>query len=293
MTRRKRGKDDEEESTPSKRNKPTVATRRSARKSVSEELPPTNEKEKRFATRRTTSRPTEDDIVEISSDSSSLSDPPSTINTPIPPKSSPENRATNTTKVERIPTKRSTHFKKVSSKEHEEALNWFVRDDSEDESSISSSEDVQESGSAIPDLSGDEEDDDWEDVDLSHKKEISLEDLDGSTETPDLEVTLERTQQSMRIKYSPPYARLIIRNKASSAAERKIRMHTHLLHVQCLLVHGAIRNTWLEDQALQVNPIKISLRLEYSTLPCPRLETSVEEIFRIPTKSRAIHRSPR
>ena len=76
---------------------------------------------------------------------------------------------------------------KVSSKEHEEALNRFVRDNSEDESSISSSENVQESLPAIPDPSDDEEDDDWEDVDLSHKKEVLLEDLDGSTETPDLE----------------------------------------------------------------------------------------------------------
>ena len=70
-------------------------------------------------------------------------------------------------------------------------------------------------------------------------------------------------------------------------------MHTHLLHVQCLLVHGAIRNAWLEDQTLQVNPIRLSLILEYSTLPCPRPETSMEEILRIPTKSRAIRRSPR
>jgi xeroderma pigmentosum group C-complementing protein len=42
------------------------------------------------------------------------------------------------------------------------------------------------------------------------------------------------------------------RNKASSAAERKIRMHTHLLHVQCLLYHGAIRNKWINDPELQV-----------------------------------------
>ena len=73
----------------------------------------------------------------------------------------------------------------------------------------------------------------------------------------DLEVTLERTQQSMRIKYSPLIQDLTIRNKSSSAAERKISMHTHLLHVQCLLVHGAIRNTWLEDKTLQVNLFSI------------------------------------
>ena len=204
MTRRKRGKDDKEQSNPPKRNKPAIATRRSTRKSAPEELPPANEKEKKFATRRTTSMLTEEDIIAISSDSSSLSDTPSIINPPTPPKSSPGKPVTNGTKVKPIPAETGTHVKKVSSKEHEEALNWFVRDESEDESSTSSSENVQKSGPAIPDLSGDEEDDDWEDVDLSHKKEISLEDLDGSTETPDLEVTLERTQQSMRIKYTAP-----------------------------------------------------------------------------------------
>ena len=203
MTRRKRGKEDEEESAPSKRNKSTAATRPSIRKSALEEFSPTNEKGKKFATRRTTSKPTEDDIIEISSDSSSLTDPPSTITPPTPPKSSPDNSMTNRTKAKRIPTKRSKQVKNVSSKEHEEALNWFVRDDSEDESSISSSENVQESGPTIPDLSDDGEGDDWEDVELSYKKEVSLEDLDGSTETPDLEITLEHTQQSMRIKYTP------------------------------------------------------------------------------------------
>src|SRR5271170_1951231 len=31
-------------------------------------------------------------------------------------------------------------------------------------------------------------------------------------------------------------------------------MHTHLLHVQCLLFHGAVRNAWLQDPKLQVTP---------------------------------------
>jgi hypothetical protein len=199
MTRRRRGKDDEEESFSSKWSKPEASTRRSTRKSAHEELPPTNKKGKKVATR---GRPTEDDIMEILSDSSSLSDPPSIINSPTPPRSSLKKSVTKGTKVKRILSKRSTQVKKIPSKEHE-ALDRFVREDSDDESSISLSEIAQESGLAIPDLSGDEEDDDWEDVDLSHKKEVSLGDLDGSTGIPDLEVTLERAQQSMRIKYGP------------------------------------------------------------------------------------------
>ena len=91
--------------------------------------------------------------------------------------------------------------KKVTSKEHDDALDFLARDDSDDESSSNSSETNQANG-VHPDLSGDEDEEDWEDVDLSRKRHISLADLNNITETPDLEVTLERTQQSMRIKYS-------------------------------------------------------------------------------------------
>jgi len=95
--------------------------------------------------------------------------------------------------------------KRVSAKkeENDDALDFLARDDSDDESSSNSSEATQVNG-LHRDLSGDEDEEDWEDVDLSHKRHISLADLNNITETPDLEVTLERTQQSMRIKYSPP-----------------------------------------------------------------------------------------
>jgi xeroderma pigmentosum group C-complementing protein len=169
-------------------------------------------------------------------------------------------------KSKQAPAKQSTGDKKVSSKEHEDALDLFVRDDSDDELSDVSSEDVQMKGDELPDLSGDDENDDWEDVDLSHTK-MSLDDLNGSTETPDLEVTLERTQLSMRIKCCPFVTTLTSRNKAFSAAERKIRMHTHLLHIQCLLVHGAIRNAWLEDKVLQVDATHALLDVRMTCSP--------------------------
>jgi len=85
---------------------------------------------------------------------------------------------------------------KPSAEEHEDALNLFIRDNtSEDDDSDSGphrniptkmSEDASEASS----------DQDWEDIDLTNNKTLN------TTEPPDLEVTLERTQQSMRIKLS-------------------------------------------------------------------------------------------
>jgi hypothetical protein len=270
MPRRKRGNEEDEESSPPKRQKAAPVTRRSTQNTASKESPIARANVNQPPKRGTSSKSTYEDAIEISSDSSSLSDPPSRFTSPTPPKPSPPQSVKNETKAKRAPAKQSTGVKKVSSKEHEDALDLFVRDDSEDEFSDVSSEDVQMRGDEFPDLSSDDEDDDWEDVDLSHKK-MSLDDLNGSTETPDLEVTLERTQLSMRIKYNFSVTALTSRNKASSAAERKIRMHTHLLHIQCLLVHGAIRNAWLEDKALQVDTTYglVNVRMTYS----PRFQT--------------------
>jgi hypothetical protein len=72
------------------------------------------------------------------------------------------------------------------------------RNDTDDDSTESSSEKPHSKRAALE--SADEEED-WEDIDLSHKKPISFDDLTPSETPQNLEVTLERTQQSMRIKY--------------------------------------------------------------------------------------------
>jgi xeroderma pigmentosum group C-complementing protein len=154
----------------------------------------------------------------------------------------------------RAPAKQSV--KNVSAKEHEEALNLFIRESS-DEESDSSNEKNGVKGAQEKHEHSDEDDDVWEEVDLSHRKEFSFDDWNGDEEVQDLEVTLDRTQQSMRLKYDHFLYCLRIRNKSASAAEKKIRMHTHLLHVQCLLLHGSIRNAWLEDDELQVKAWEI------------------------------------
>ena len=179
-------------------------------------------------------KPVPNDDAGNSSDSSSLSDPPSAIASPTPPEwPTVESAPKTVARPRRTPAKRSV--KKVSAKEHEEALNLFVRESSDEDSDSSIEMEVR--GAQENHEHSDRDDDTWEEIDLSHRKEFSFDDLNVDEESQDLEVTLDRTQQSMRLKYDHPLCRLMIRNKAASAAEKKIRMHTHLLHVQCLLVH--------------------------------------------------------
>lgn len=182
-----------------------------------------------------------EEVIDVVSESSSLSDPPSRISTPDTLR-----RKNETGKTKRTRGKKNTEVKKVSIQEHEEALDKFIREDEGSDESSELDEKVPQSGNRSDD---DGDDEDWEDVHLMHPKDLSFGDGDGPA---DLEITLERTQQSMRLKYDNTSSSFDDRNKGSSAAEKKIRMHTHLLHVQCLLAHGAIRNSWLNDKQLQV-----------------------------------------
>lgn len=191
MAARKRAKENAEESPPPKRQKrgaaPIRPTRNSIRKTTS-----LNESARQSS--RQGNRVAGDDGGELS-DSSSLSDPPSTVASPTPPDLpiiKPVARARRVVAAKR-------RAVKVSAKEHEEALNLFVRESSDEESDSSSGKaEVNETNQHHE--HSDEDNDAWEDVDLSRRKELSLDDLNMDEDSQDLEVTLERTQQSMRLK---------------------------------------------------------------------------------------------
>jgi len=200
MPRRRREEGDGDQSAQQKRLKSNIADSRPTRIQSAVAVEVSAPKRSTRTTRGKISNPPPEDIIEISSDSDSLSSPPSTVVTPTPPKSPPAKPLTNRTNMKRAPPKKVS-AKKVTPNEHDDALDFLARGDSDDESSSDSSESNQANG-VHSDLSGDDDEEDWEDVDLSHKRHISLEDLNNVTEAPDLEVTLERTQQSMRIKSS-------------------------------------------------------------------------------------------
>ncbi|KAL1969813.1 hypothetical protein VTN77DRAFT_7322 [Rasamsonia byssochlamydoides] len=126
--------------------------------------------------------------------------------------------------------------------------------DSDDESSLSDVSSVAEDASnkepvkAETDNDGDshEEDDDddndgvdWEDaMETNPSGPIS-----HTAPVQDLELTLDPNANRLSMT-------LLDGKKGPSKIEREIRLNTHRVHVQCLLFHNALRNAWINDQAL-------------------------------------------
>src|ERR1700740_2544974 len=121
MPRRKRVKEEEEEvTTPEKRLKPSPSARRSTRNSVSKA--PTSDTKGVTAngngkqSRSMASKAPIQDSVEVLSDSSSLSNPPSVIHSPSPPSSSPFKKMIKGTASKIAAVRKATQVKKPSSK---------------------------------------------------------------------------------------------------------------------------------------------------------------------------------
>lgn len=197
MPRRKRVKEDDKSELQQKKQKMSSETRRSTRGVLREESPSSSAQTNGIAERGNLSKNVEVEEPIVTSDSSDLSDAPSQIVPPTSPKPTipkPKRRKT--------VVKKSSQVKNPTAKEHEDALDKFIRDDSDDDLSDTPSESKLVNG--VAEQSGDSDEEDWEDVDLSHRKDVSLDNLNGLEEPAGLEVTLEKTQQSMRIKYNFP-----------------------------------------------------------------------------------------
>ncbi|KAJ5732066.1 Rad4 beta-hairpin domain 1 [Penicillium malachiteum] len=119
--------------------------------------------------------------------------------------------------------------------------------DVDSDSSSSLSDVPEEPGSSTKATPAELEDSDDEDEDSDD--EIDWEDaIDiNSAETPtlaapeykDLELTLDRNDA--------PIESLVDPKKGPTKIERQIRIQSHCMHVQCLLFHNAIRNSWIND----------------------------------------------
>lgn len=95
------------------------------------------------------------------------------------------------------------------------------------------------------DESEEESDVEWEDVDISQPAQEPPRDATNSfwgDET--LQITLD--QQSDPGKKRAP------RRKPITAAEKRLRLDVHKVHVLCLLAHVDLRNRWCNDQQVQV-----------------------------------------
>lgn len=93
--------------------------------------------------------------------------------------------------------------------------------------------------------SSDDDDDDaidWEDAIEPNPTSATAPTLAGP-DIQDLELTLDKNE--------PHISDLLDGKKGPTKIERQIRIETHCMHVQCLLFHNAIRNTWANDAKVQ------------------------------------------
>ncbi|KAK2759543.1 hypothetical protein FQN54_003022 [Arachnomyces sp. PD_36] len=86
---------------------------------------------------------------------------------------------------------------------------------------------------------GEDEEVDWEDAMAEGTQSSSIATPQSQQELGDLELTLDKNVHTL--------TDVLQGKKGPSKLERVIRVQTHCMHVQCLLFHNAIRNSWIND----------------------------------------------
>jgi xeroderma pigmentosum group C-complementing protein len=90
----------------------------------------------------------------------------------------------------------------------------------------------------------DESDMEWEEVDIQQPT-ISGPTSSVTDEAP-LQITLEQDHNRKR---------RVVRRKPVTAAEKKLRLDVHKMHLLCLMCHVQRRNLWCNDEEVQVRCI--------------------------------------
>ena len=93
--------------------------------------------------------------------------------------------------------------------------------------------------------SSDESDPEWEEVDIQHGSDMLQTAPSASGDDETLQITLG--QRDVSKKKALPKRRLV------SAAQRKLRLDVHKVHLLCLLGHVHLRNTYCNDGAVQAS----------------------------------------
>ncbi|SMQ50416.1 unnamed protein product [Zymoseptoria tritici ST99CH_3D7] len=91
----------------------------------------------------------------------------------------------------------------------------------------------------------DEEEMDWEDA-IGTAGPSTNNEASDAAEIGDISISLNDDGT-----YEEPLVSLATGKKAPSKRERQVRMLTHCLHVQTLLWHNTVRNSWLNDKEVQ------------------------------------------
>jgi xeroderma pigmentosum group C-complementing protein len=126
--------------------------------------------------------------------------------------------------------------------EHSKALleKLAASDDNDESSSVSSEEDFEDVSVAKGQRANDDSDDD-EDIEFEDVQTYAAPGLSAPLPSGDLELTLRK---DTRVSLTNPLGT----KKGPSKIERGIRIATHQIHVQMLMWHNAVRNSWLCDR---------------------------------------------
>ncbi|KAI5298882.1 hypothetical protein KEM55_002822 [Ascosphaera atra] len=91
----------------------------------------------------------------------------------------------------------------------------------------------------------DEEDIEWEDVAIAAPppSEPTAVQEPAMPQLSDLQITFQKSEPAKKPRST--------RKKAATAAERRVRLAAHKMHLLCLLSHVSTRNSWCNDEALQ------------------------------------------
>ncbi|KAL2070510.1 hypothetical protein VTL71DRAFT_13536 [Oculimacula yallundae] len=132
------------------------------------------------------------------------------------------------------------------SAEHKKALLDKLAASDDDESSLSSlsEEEFEDVPSAKRQKTNEDTDDEDEDIEFEDVETNPVPRSAGPEPSGDLELTLTKDN---RVSITNPFGT----KKGPSKIERGIRVATHHAHVQFLMYHNAIRNTWCCDKELQ------------------------------------------
>jgi xeroderma pigmentosum group C-complementing protein len=85
----------------------------------------------------------------------------------------------------------------------------------------------------------------WEDVGIDQNEDSGNEKVDEAPAFGDLSIVIGGNDSGQK-------ARRQVRRKGITAAERKLRLDVHKMHILCLLYHVHLRNAWCNDHRTQV-----------------------------------------
>lgn len=135
----------------------------------------------------------------------------------------------------------------------EEAKNFFASvgkgdsDDEDDRDGSSSEDDDDDEFEDVPMKEAPKEQDDGEDMDWEDAIPATETNVDDDSAIQDINISINEDGSVAAVAAAEQQAKA---KKGPSKRERQARIRAHCIHVQTLLFHNAVRNSWLNDEEL-------------------------------------------